>query len=132
MKITNRQVIEFINNVSANKLASKRLPVKVAYAISRNLDKMNNIITSYETARKTLLDQYAEKDEEGKAKVKDGNYVIREDQKQAFSDEMKELLEVENEIDLHTINMDEVEKCDTDKYDSLTTADLMTLDIMIN
>ena len=132
MKITNRQVIEFINNVSANKLASKRLPVKVAYAISRNLDKMNNIITSYETARKTLLDQYAEKDEEGKAKVKDGNYVIQEDQKQAFSDEMKELLEVENEIDLHTINMDEVEKCDTDKYDSLTTADLMTMDIMIN
>ena len=132
MKITNRQVIEFINSVSANKLASKRLPVKVAYAISRNLDKMNNIITSYETARKSLLDQYAEKDEEGKAKVKDGNYVIQEDQKQAFSDEMKELLEVENEIDLHTINMDEVEKCDTDKYDSLTTADLMTLDIMIN
>lgn len=132
MKITNRQVIEFINSVSANKLASKRLPVKVAYAISRNLDKMNNIITSYETARKTLLDQYAEKDEEGKAKVKDGNYVIQEDQKQAFSDELKELLEVENEIDLHTINMDEVEKCDTDKYDSLTTADLMTLDIMIN
>lgn len=132
MKITNRQVIELINSVSANKLASKRLPVKVAYAISRNLDKMNNIITSYETARKTLLDQYAEKDEEGKAKVKDGNYVIQEDQKQAFSDEMKELLEVENEIDLHTINMDEVEKCDTDKYDSLTTADLMTLDIMIN
>ena len=132
MKITNRQVIEFINSVSANKLASKRLPVKVAYAISRNLDKMNNIITSYETARKTLLDQYAEKDEEGKAKVKDGNYVIQEDQKQAFSDEMKELLEVENEIDLHTINMDEVEKCDKDKYDSLTTADLMTLDIMIN
>lgn len=132
MKITNRQVIEFINSVSANKLASKRLPVKIAYAISRNLDKMNNIITSYETARKTLLDQYAEKDEEGKAKVKDGNYVIQEDQKQAFSDEMKELLEVENEIDLHTINMDEVEKCDTDKYDSLTTADLMTLDIMIN
>lgn len=132
MKITNRQVIEFINSVSANKLASKRLPVKVAYAISRNLDKMNNIITSYETARKTLLDQYAEKDEEGKEKVKDGNYVIQEDQKQAFSDEMKELLEVENEIDLYTINMDEVEKCDTDKYDSLTTADLMTLDIMIN
>lgn len=132
MKITNRQIIEFINSVSANKLASKRLPVKVAYAISRNLDKMNNIITSYEAARKTLLDQYAEKDEEGKAKVKDGNYVIQEDQKQAFSDEMKELLEVENEIDLHTINMDEVEKCDTDKYDSLTTADLMTLDIMIN
>lgn len=132
MKITNRQVIEFINSVSVNKLASKRLPVKVAYAISRNLDKMNNIITSYETARKTLLDQYAEKDEEGKAKAKDGNYVIQEDQKQAFSDEMKELLEVENEIDLHTINMDEVEKCDTDKYDSLTTADLMTLDIMIN
>lgn len=132
MKITNRQVIEFINSVSANKLASKRLPVKVAYAISRNLDKMNNIITSYETARKTLLDQYAEKDEEGKAKVKDGSYVIQEDQKQAYSDEMKELLEVENEIDLHTINMDEVEKCDTDKYDSLTTADLMTLDIMIN
>ena len=132
MKITNRQVIEFINSVSANKLASKRLPVKVAYAISRNLNKMNNIITSYETARKTLLDQYAEKDEEGKAKVKDGNYVIQEDQKQAFSDELKELLEVENEIDLHTINMDEVEKCDTDKYDSLTTADLMTLDIMIN
>lgn len=132
MKITNRQVIEFINSVSANKLASKRLPVKFAYAISRNLDKMNDIITSYETARKTLLDQYAEKDEEGKAKVKDGNYVIQEDQKQAFSDEMKELLEIENEIDLHTINMDEVEKCDTDKYDSLTTADLMTLDVMIN
>ena len=97
---------------------------------------MNGIVATYEESREKLIDQYAEKNEDGTPKIQEVNgtniAVIPEDKKKEFSDAIEELLDIENEIDLYTINMDEVEKCDTDKYDSLTTADLMTLDIMIN
>ena len=136
MKITNRQVRDFIFNVSNNGLPGKRLPVKMGYAISRNISAMNEIVDSYEKQREKLIDQYAEKNEDGTPKIQEVNgtniAVIPEDKKKEFSDAIEELLDIENEIDLYTINMDEVEKCDTDKYDSLTTTDLMTLDIMIN
>lgn len=132
MKITNKQVRDFVLGVGNNGLAKKRLPVKIGYAISRNLNNMDGILNSYEDARQKLIDQYAEKNEDGTMKIKDNVAVIAPENSKAFSEAIDELLAIENEIDLYTINMDEVEKCDTDKYDSLTTADLMTLDIMIN
>lgn len=132
MKITNKQVRDFVLGVGNNGLAKKRLPVKIGYAISRNLNNMDGILNSYEDARLKLIDQYAEKNEDGTMKIKDNVAVIAPENSKAFSEAIDELLAIENEIDIHTINFDEVEKCDTDKYDSLTTADLMTLDIMIN
>lgn len=136
MKITNRQVRDFIFGVENNGLSRKRLPVKMGYAISRNISAMNGIVATYEESREKLIDQYAEKNKDGTPKIQEVNgtniAVIPEDKKKEFSDAIEELLDIENEIDLYTINMDEVEKCDTDKYDSLTTADLLTLDIMIN
>lgn len=132
MKITNKQVRDFVLGVGNNGLAKKRLPVKIGYAISRNLNNMDGILNSYEDARQKLIDQYAEKNEDGTMKIKDNVAVIAPENSKAFSEAIDELLAIENEIDIHTINFDEVEKCDTDKYDSLTTADLLTLDIMIN
>lgn len=132
MKITNKQVRDFVLGVRNNGLANKRLPVKIGYAISRNLNNMDGILNSYEDARQKLIDQYAEKNEDGTMKIKDNVAVIAPENSKAFSEAIDELLAIENEIDIHTINFDEVEKCDTDKYDSLTTADLLTLDIMIN
>ena len=132
MKITNKQVRDFVLGVGNNGLAKKRLPVKIGYAISRNLNNMDGILNSYEDARQKLIDQYAEKNEDGTLKIKDNVVVIAPENSKAFSEAIDELLAIENEINIHTINFDEVEKCDTDKYDSLTTADLLTLDIMIN
>lgn len=132
MKITNKQVRDFVLGVGNNGLAKKRMPVKIGYAISRNLNNMDGILNSYEDARQKLIDQYAEKNEDGTMKIKDNVAVIAPENSKAFSEAIDELLAIENEIDIHTINFDEVEKCDTDKYDSLTTADLLTLDIMIN
>lgn len=132
MKITNKQVRDFVLGVGNNGLAKKRLPVKIGYAISRNLNNMDGILNSYEDARQKLIDQYAEKNEDGTMKIKDNVAVIAPENSKAFSEAIDELLAIENEIDIHTINFDEVEKCDMDKYDSLTTADLLTLDIMIN
>ena len=132
MKITNKQVRDFVLGVGNNGLAKKRLPVKIGYAISRNLNNMDGILNSYEDARQKLIDQYAEKNEDGTLKIKDNVAVIAPENSKAFSEAIDELLAIENEINIHTINFDEVEKCDTDKYDSLTTADLLTLDIMIN
>ena len=132
MKITNKQVRDFVLGVGNNGLAKKRLPVKIGYAISRNLNNMDGILNSYEDARQKLIDQYADKNEDGTLKIKDNVAVIAPENSKAFSEAIDELLAIENEIDIHTINFEEVEKCDTDKYDSLTTADLLTLDIMIN
>ena len=46
MKIKNSQIVNFINGIM--NLKEKKLPIKLGYAISRNIKIMEPIATSYE------------------------------------------------------------------------------------
>lgn len=46
--------------------------------------------------------------------------------------DMSELLNIETEVEIHTVSISVVEKCDEDpKYDSLTMAELDVIDFML-
>ena len=44
---------------------------------------------------------------------------------------MNELLGIENEIQIHTVSLDEIEKCDSEKFDALTPDELSLMEFMI-
>nr|CAJ1762967.1 hypothetical protein AUSP0088_00059 [uncultured phage] len=127
MKIKNSQIVNFINGVM--NLKEKKLPIKLGYAITRNIKIMDPAATSYEEERYKILGKYAEKDDSGKFKVEDGSYIISDISR--YEREMDELLGIENEMQLHTVTIEEIEKCDLEQFDSLSIQDITLLDMMM-
>lgn len=127
MKITNRQIVSIFNGMP--KIMGKRLPVKLGFAINKNMASMKGTAESYDAERAKILDKYGEKDESGKIRIESGEYVLKD--REGFGDEMKELLDIETEIPVHTVGLDEIEKCDSEKFDSLTPDELSLLEFMI-
>lgn len=125
MKITNRQILGFLNS----NIASKNLPVKLAYAIAANIEAVKPALEAYNRQRTDLIEKYAKKDEEGKPIAENGNYVF--DDPEGWSSGISELLEAEAEISATTVPVDLLEKCDTEDFDSLNVADLSAINFMI-
>ena len=127
MKIRNSQIVNFINGVM--NLKEKKLPIKLGYAITRNIKIMDPVATSYEEERQKILGKYAEKDDSGKFKVEDGSYIISDIS--GYERGMEELLGIENEMQLHTVTIEEIEKCDMEQFDALSVQDITLLDMMM-
>ena len=79
---------------------------------------------------KNLIRRYAKKDENGEIMTEDDCYIMED--KERFGKDMSELLNIETEVEIHTVSISVVEKCDEDpKYDSLTMAELDVIDFML-
>ncbi|AIY83091.1 hypothetical protein U729_2617 [Clostridium baratii str. Sullivan] len=103
-KLTNKEIIEKVGMLG--ELSNRKLPVKVSYAIGKNISKIESELKHYNKARKNILEKYCEKDEEGNLKIEDGNYVIKENEKENWNKDIKDLDEIVVEIDTHTFNID--------------------------
>lgn len=103
-KLTNKEIIEKVGMLG--ELINRKLPVKVSYAIGKNISKIESELKHYNKARKNILEKYCEKDEEGNLKIEDGNYVIKENEKENWNKDIKDLDEIVVEIDAHTFNID--------------------------
>ena len=112
MKLKNRDIVNFINGCTA--LKEKRLPIKIGYAVHRNILSLAEAAEAYNVAREKIIEEHAEKDSEGKPVVKD----------------LEELLSIDTEVNLHTISEKDIEKYDDSRYDALTLSDIDTLCIM--
>lgn len=126
MKIKNSQMVSFMNGTAD--IQMKRLPIKLGYAITKNLKLMESIATAYEEERKKILDKYAEKDSNGEYVVKNESYVIPKQKE--YEAEMQELLEIDNEMDIHMVPFVELEKCDLEQFEALSIQDISLLEFM--
>lgn len=127
MKLKNRDIVNFINGCAV--LRTKKLPIKIGYAINRNIIILAEAAEAYNVAREKIIEEHTEKDIEGKPVVKDNSYVFKDTQR--FNKDLEELLGIDTEVNLHTISEKDIEKCDDSRYDALTLADLDTLCVMI-
>ena len=107
--------------------SNKQLPVKVSYAIAKNVAKIEAELKTYNLEREKLLKKYSIKDEEGKSITENGNVTIQEDKVQEWDKDIADLLEIENEIDIHKFSISEFNNRDYD----ISPAELMTIDYMI-
>ena len=130
MKINNFDLIQILNILDS--YSSKKLPQKITFAITKNLILLQNEAKSYQESLKKLLEKYDDyiiKDEEGNTKVNEqGVPEIQESQKQNFSNELMELLQMTLEINLYQIEEDSFNYEDEERYDSLSAQDIIKLE----
>ena len=123
---SNERVVNTINALS--KLNNAQLPIKVAYAISKNVNKIESELKVYNTEKAKLVNKYGEKDKEGKLKVgENGNVSLKEEHIEDYNRDIKELLSIENEMDIHMIKLDDLLNSDY----NISPAELSAIDFMI-
>ncbi|MBS5886704.1 hypothetical protein [Clostridium sp.] len=122
MKLSNEKLVNSIGVL--NKLTNMELPIKLSYAISKNITKINRELVVYNKERQKLIEKYGEKDKEGNLKAKeDGTINILDID--SFNKDLKEILEIETEVDIHVIDL---EKVDVDI--NITPGEIMLVDYM--
>ena len=124
MKIKNEVLVNSVQVL--RKLNNAELPVRVSYKLAKNIKNIDKELKIYEEEKQKLINKYGEKDEEGKLKTKeDGSINITDTEN--WNKDIKELLEIEAEINIEKINIDELGKSDF----KITPSELSLIDYMI-
>ena len=106
--------------------AGKKFPVKISYAISKNLKKLEKEMELIEKGRMEILEQFAEKTEDGQLKIEDDRYILG-DKEQDFQKEYMEYLETETDVDLYKVPIAELDKMEDVRYSVLSPDEITNL-----
>ncbi len=123
IKMTNKEILGKLNVLG--ELTAKKLPVKVSYAIGKNISKVERELKHYNKERQKLIEEYCLKEDDGTLKITEGNYDIDPKRLEDFNKEINELQEIEVEIDIHKFNIELL-----DGYE-MSPGELMCIDFMI-
>jgi len=105
MKITNK---ELINDIGVLRdISQKQLPVKISYAIAKNIAKVDAELKIYNKERQKLINKYSEKGEDGKPRINENNqYRIKKECLEDWNKDIQELLSISVELDVFTFSVD--------------------------
>ena len=108
------------------KLRNKCLPVKLGYALGRNLAILSREADIVEEQRRKLCERYARKDENGFPSIVNGIYDMSKEHEIMCNNEFSELLATTTMLDgIMQIPVSSIEAVDNgDRYDTLTMAEL--------
>ena len=118
MQLKNKQIVDA--QPALGKMLNTTLPVKQSYHIKKTLESIKKQSVFLEEQRTDLIKKYGVE--------KDGNYAIPEDDLSArkkYFDEYKELLELEEEIDVRRLTLDELDRVE------LTANELESIEFML-
>ena len=125
MKLTNRKIVNDANLLG--NLTHKQLPIKVSYAIAKNISKIEKELEIYNKERQKLRDKYCLKDEEGNLIDENNQFKIADGNLEAWNKDMNELLDIEIDINIHKFSKDDLFNSNC----NITPAELMLIDYMI-
>lgn len=123
MKLSNERILSDIK--ALGEISQKQLPIKVSYAIAKNISKIEAELKIYNKEREKLIDKYAVMDDKGKL-VLDKNGQIKFKDAEAWNKDIRELLSIENEINIHTFPIGALEGY------NMSPAELKAIDYMID
>jgi hypothetical protein len=106
IRVTLRDVLE--GQEALQKLSNQQLPGRTAFRIGRLLKKLEDVLTSYNEVRTSLLEKYAKHKEDGSFEVNDKNEYIFEDVN-VFIEEMNKLIMEEVEVEADPIDFKSIE-----------------------
>lgn len=125
-KVSNEKLVNSAGVLSS--LSTMQLPIKVSYAISKNIGKIEAELKVYNSERQKLIEKYSVKDEEGKTKVdENGTINIQEVFLNDWNKEQRELLSIENDIDVHLVPINDLLNC----MCNITPSELIAIDYLI-
>jgi hypothetical protein len=125
IKVTNREMESKVNIL--RKLSNMKLPVKVSYAIARNINTIDKELKVFISERDKLIKEYAIKDEHGNPKVENNQYLFPDGKEEECNSKYAELLDIEVELQLREINVDDLINSNVD----LTPNDMLELEFML-
>ena len=105
MKKNGYEILDIIS--SLNVLATKELKLSSAYVVAKNIKALSVIEELINNKRKSIIDMYAEKDENGN--IVSNENGIRITDMNRFNNEINTLLSEEIEIELTKIKMSDIE-----------------------
>lgn len=115
---------------SLNKLVDVDINASVAFKLMRIIKEISSIIEDKNKMEQMIINKYSEKDEAGKvvqAKDENGNPIgINIKNIEAFSSEMEDFMNVENEIGYDRINFEDL------NLQTARVKDLMKLEFLFN
>ncbi|WP_290063442.1 hypothetical protein [Paraclostridium bifermentans] len=124
MKLTNKKIVT--DSMILMDISRKELPIKVSYALAKNISKIEKELQIYNSERQKLLDKYCVKDGNGENKVDENNQLkIQEEYLKDWEKDIKELQNIELEIDIHKFKLEEL-----NGY-NMTPSELIAIDYMI-
>ena len=124
MKLTNKKIVN--DSMILMEVSRKELPIKVSYALAKNIAKIEKELEIYNSERQKLLDKYCIKDENGENKIDKNNQLkIQEEYLKDWKKDIEELQNIELEIDIHKFKIDEL-----NGY-NMAPSELMVIDYMI-
>lgn len=124
VKLSNRILSD--NAEALSELSQKELPVKVSYAIAKNMTKIQSELKVYNEQRGKLVDKYADKDEQGKTKMIGQNQIlIQPENVENWAKDINDLLDIEIELDIHQFPLALLDNS------SMKPAEFMAIDYMI-
>lgn len=124
MKLTNKKIVN--DSMILMEVSRKELPIKVSYALAKNIAKIEKELEIYNSERQKLLDKYCIKDENGENKIDKNNQLkIQEEYLKDWERDIKELQNIELEIDIHKFKINKL-----DGY-NMSPSELMAIDYMI-
>lgn len=134
MKTSNFGIIALINTL--NKYGSKKLPQKISYSITRNLMTLQKEYECYNESFNKLIGEYSEhikRDGEGNMVfTQNGVPVVEGECHDDFENELYELLNIEVDISIKTVDEDVFDYDDCNgRYDILTVNDIIALQKII-
>ena len=127
MKMTLNEVRVRYSNLSS--ISGKHLPVKLSYAIGKNMINLESELKISEKKRTELAETYAKKDENGNPVIEKNEYKMED--MDSFKAEFEELLKEEIDVDIRTVPMSIIENYDDSKYDALAPADFVAMHFML-
>lgn len=122
------EIIKICNCIS--KIKNKKLPVKMSLILIRNSKKLEEVVTDIEDKRFEIISQYADKNQNGQILSEDGQFKVSNNIT-GFENDLKELFNTQINIQLDNISMQDIEKCDEDKFDSLTMEEVEVLQYIV-
>lgn len=128
VKMTNAEMVAAVNKITSmqerEEKDGKKLfgsKIKIVYAIKKNKEKLLQLLKPYEEARAELLKEHGTN-----AALTDGVLEIRKDRKEQWNKAMKELLGIEADVDVFTVNFTELDGL------SLSLNDMDAIDFMVD
>lgn len=122
-KITNFNMLRGMDTLAI--LATTKLPIKVSYAVKKNIEIMFRELKTYDEEREVLINKYGEKDKEGKVKIENNNFIIKDVEN--FNNDIKELQSIEIEVDTFDISLDALLNTNIE----LTSAELTSIEFLL-
>jgi hypothetical protein len=123
--MTNRELQGKVQILSM--LSNKQLPVKVSYAIAKNINSINKELKIFDEEKMKILKDYTLKNESGEPKVKDNKFIFIDGKEDECNEKYNELLDIDVDIEIRKFNINELLNSNVE----FSPSELMELDFML-